>query len=158
MHIPPNVTVTTWRVRVCYVDTDQAGVMHHGTYFRYLEAARVEHLRERGLDYKRFEMDNKFALPVVEANIRYKIPARFDDELAIHTWIGLGYRAKMRFDSVIMRGDDLLTRAQVTLACIRLPEGKICSVPTMLLDFADPQIRGKRKPPPLTSTGAVDDD
>ena len=44
----PGVTITTHRLRVAYADTDQGGVVHHGTYLRYLECARVEHMRERG--------------------------------------------------------------------------------------------------------------
>src|SRR5262245_31416367 len=126
MRIPEGVIVTTHRVRVGYVDTDRAQVMHHGTYLRYLEAARVEHLRERGIDYRRFELDDKLALPVVEARVRYKLPAYFDDELSIHTWLAIANRAKLRFDSVIKRKDEVLTLAEITLACIRWPEGRIC--------------------------------
>ena len=45
------------RVRVQYVDTDQAGVVHHAAYLRYLEAARIELLRARGIDYRQFEIE-----------------------------------------------------------------------------------------------------
>jgi acyl-CoA thioester hydrolase len=144
IQVPPGLTASVHRVRVGYVDTDQAAVVHHGTYFRYLEHARVELLRERGLDYKRFELDDKLALPVVEANIRYHLSARFDDLLEIHTWIGVANRAKVRFDSLVLREGALLTHAEISLACIRLPEGRICSMPSSLLDLADASVRGKR--------------
>jgi len=136
--IPEGAIVTSHRVRVGYVDTDRAQVVHHGTYLRYLEAARVEYLRERGVDYKRFETDRMLALPVVEANVRYKLPALFDDELEIKTWLAVANRAKARFDSVILRGGELLTLAEITLACIRWPEGKICSMPDYVIALAKP--------------------
>jgi acyl-CoA thioester hydrolase len=125
---------------VSYIDTDQGGVMHHATYLRYLEMARVEHLRERGLDYKCFELDQRLALPVVEANLRYKLSARFDDVIEITTWVAEANRAKVRFDSVIFRGPELLTRAQITLCCILLAEQRICSMPESIVALA--QTRG----------------
>ena len=136
MRIPQDVFTSTLQVRVGYVDTDQAAVMHHGTYFRYLETARVEYLRERGLEYRKFELDSRLGLPVVEVKVRYSRNANFDDELEIVTWIGLLNRAKLRFDSVIQRDGELITRAQITLCCIRLPEGKLCSMPEQILALA----------------------
>jgi acyl-CoA thioester hydrolase len=134
--VPDGAVTTSLRVRVSYIDTDQGGVMHHATYLRYLEMARVEHLRERGLDYKCFELDQRLALPVVEAHLRYKLPARFDDVIEITTWVAGANRAKVRFDSVIFRGSELLTRAQITLCCILLAEQRICSVPESIVALA----------------------
>jgi acyl-CoA thioester hydrolase len=121
MRIPEGVVVSTLRVRVGYVDTDRAQVVHHATYLRYLEAARVEHLRERGIDYKSFELQRGLSLPVV------------DDELDIRTWIGFINRAKLRFDSLICRGRDVLSIGEITLACVKQPEGKLCSMPDFLI-------------------------
>jgi acyl-CoA thioester hydrolase len=132
----PAGELTSLRVRVGYVDTDQARVMHHSTYLRYLEMARVEHLRERGIDYKVMELDERLAMPVVEATVRYKLPARFDDVLEIKTWIGLATRAKLRFDSVILRDAELLTEAQITLCCVSTDKQRICSIPSALLALA----------------------
>jgi acyl-CoA thioester hydrolase len=133
MRIPEGSVTTTYRFRVGYIDTDRAQVMHHGSYVRYLEFARVEHLRERGLDYRRFEAEGKLSMPVVEVNVRYRGPAFYDDELEIKTWVGVANRAKLRFDSAIYRGGDLLTSAQIAVACVRLPEGKLCSMPDYVI-------------------------
>lgn len=120
-------------VRVQYVDTDQGGVVHHAAYLRFLEAARVELLRARGIDYRRFELEVGKALPVAEARVRYRRPARFDDLLSIETWIGVINRAKIRFDSRIWRGEELLCEAEITCACVLLSEMRVCSM--------DPRIR-----------------
>ena len=43
------------RQRVIYADTDQMGFVYHGTYPRFLEAARVEFMRGLGHTYARVE-------------------------------------------------------------------------------------------------------
>ena len=138
---PGSALITTLELRVGYIDTDRAQVMHHATYLRYLEFARVEHLRQRGLDYRLFELDTKLSLPVVAVNLRYHKPAFFDDRLEIQTWVALANRAKVRFDSQVLRAGELLTSAEVTLACVRMPEGKICSMPQVMISLGPPRAR-----------------
>ena len=115
-------------VRVQYIDTDQGGVVHHAAYLRFLEAARIELLRSRGIDYRRFELEVGKALPVTEARARYKRPARFDDVLSIETWVGVINRAKIRFDSRVWRNEELLCEAEITCACVLLSEMRVCSM------------------------------
>ena len=43
------------KLRVRFAETDQMGVAHHSAYVVWLEAARIEWLRARGLDYRRLE-------------------------------------------------------------------------------------------------------
>ena len=38
-----------WRTRVYWEDTDAGGVVYHASYLRFLERARTEWLRARGL-------------------------------------------------------------------------------------------------------------
>lgn len=116
-------------MRVGYGDTDQGAVVHHAVYLRWIEHGRIEFLRAHGVDYRSFELDSKMALPVVEAQLKYRKPARFDDEVVVETRVGRLSRATVRFDYVVWRGEDRLFDAQVTLACVRLPEQKLCSVP-----------------------------
>jgi acyl-CoA thioester hydrolase len=134
--IPGGVAVGIYRVRVGYVDTDQSHVVHHATYLRYLEAARVEYLRERGLDYRQLEMDKHLALPVVEARLRYHLPARFDDVLELRTWVPSVSRAKLCFETLISRGSELLNTAEITLCCIDVKRQRLVSMPEPLLRLA----------------------
>jgi len=136
LHVPPDLYVATAYVRVGYVDTDQGQVVHHGTYLRYLEMSRVEYLRERGCDYRKLEREDGLGLPVVDVSIRYRASAHFDDLLEIKTWIAQGTRAKLRFDSIILRGAEVLTTAQITLCCVKMAEQKLCSMPDALLAYA----------------------
>jgi acyl-CoA thioester hydrolase len=122
------------RVRVAYVDTDQAQVVHHGTYFRFLEVARVELWRENGFDYAQYEKRTGLGLPVVEARLRYRIAARFDDVLEVETWMARASRASVWFDALIRRGGEVLNESSVRLACARFSDGTIRKIPDELLD------------------------
>lgn len=121
-------------VRVAYQDTDQARVVHHAAYFRFLEVARVEFWRENGLDYARFEEESGLGLPVVEARMRYRIAARFDDVLEVETWVSTASRASMWFDGVIHRGRDRIFEGSVRLACVCFRDGQIRKIPDRVLD------------------------
>ncbi len=58
------------------------GVVYHTHYLDHFEAARTEALRALGVAYRDLEDEGVF-LPVVEATLRYRRPARYDDELAV---------------------------------------------------------------------------
>jgi acyl-CoA thioester hydrolase len=111
-----------YEVRVAYQDTDQAGVVHHATYLRYLEGARVEFWRANGFDYRAFEIESGLVIPVVEVHMAYKLPAVFDDRLVVETWAARASRASVSLDSSIARADgELLLEATVRLACVARP-------------------------------------
>ena len=71
---------TRSKIRVRYAETDQMGVAHHSAYVPWLEVARVDWLKAVGLDYAEIERGGIF-FPVTELRLRYKQPARFDEEL-----------------------------------------------------------------------------
>ena len=94
------------RVRVRYAETDQMGVVYHANYLVWFEVGRVELMRQRGLEYKRLEMEEGCWIAVVEATVRYKAPARYDDELIVETRV-CGVRGPViRFGYRILRAED----------------------------------------------------
>jgi acyl-CoA thioester hydrolase len=76
--------VTELRVR--YAETDQMGVVYYANYLVWFELGRVEFMRSLGFDYRQMEVEDGCILPVVEANCRYKAPARYDDVILIEAW------------------------------------------------------------------------
>jgi acyl-CoA thioester hydrolase len=94
------------RVRVRYAETDQMGVVYHANYLVWFEVGRVELMRQRGLDYKRMEIEEGCGIAVVEATVRYKAPARYDDELAIETRVIAVRGPVVRFGYRIVRVAD----------------------------------------------------
>lgn len=73
-------------VRVRYGETDQMGYCYYGNYAQYLEIGRVEALRSVGIRYKELE-DEGIMLPVMDLQIKYLSPAKYDDLLTIETSI-----------------------------------------------------------------------
>jgi acyl-CoA thioester hydrolase len=113
------VTTPTATVRVIYGDTDQMGVVYYANYLRYFEIGRAEWLRARGGDYRLFERSG-FQLPVVEAQVRYRSPARYDDVIAIDATPIETKAATVRFSYRLNRvGDgELLAEGYTIHACI----------------------------------------
>src|ERR1700688_2273589 len=72
-------------VRVRYAETDKMGIVYYANYLIYFEIGRVEYLRERGLDYRRMELEDDSFTVVAESRCRYRRPARYDDPLRIRT-------------------------------------------------------------------------
>lgn len=74
----------TAQVRVRYADTDKMGVVYNGVYLQYFEIGRTELLRSMGLPYVMLE-EMGFQLPLLEAHVEYKAPARYDQLIDIIT-------------------------------------------------------------------------
>lgn len=74
-------------VRVRYAETDKMGIVYYANYYIYFEIGRVEYLRQRGLDYRRMEIEDDSFTVVAESKCRYRRPARYDDLLRIRTQV-----------------------------------------------------------------------
>ncbi len=128
---PPQPTsrVVEARTRVIYGDTDQMGVVYYANYFRYFELSRSEFFRSLGGSYVELEKQG-FGLPVVEANARYRSPAKYDDVILIEVKLAELKRASMRFEYVVRRetNRDELVTGHTVHACIG-PGGKPTGLP-----------------------------
>jgi acyl-CoA thioester hydrolase len=103
--IDPSSARSIVRTRVRFAETDLMGIVHHGNYPLYMELARVEWLRRRGLTYAEWAARG-LHLPVVDLSIRYRAPARFDDELDVETTLAEIRAATVRFEYQIVRVAD----------------------------------------------------
>lgn len=100
----PNVFDT--QVRVRYAETDQMGVVYHANYLVWFEVGRVELLRQLGFDYKTMEAEQDVCVVVVEARVRFKSPARYDDVLTIRTRVTHLRRFVLHFGYEVVRAAD----------------------------------------------------
>jgi acyl-CoA thioester hydrolase len=94
------------RVRVRYAETDQMGVVYHSNYLIWFEVGRVELIRQLGLDYKRLEEEDGCGITVVDVHVRYRAPARYDDELVVQTTLLAARGPVIRFGYKILREED----------------------------------------------------
>jgi len=124
--------MTKTEIRIIYGDTDQMGVVYYGNYLRFFEAARNEWLRAKGARWRDIEATHAVYLPVVEAKVNYKRPARYDDLIVVETHLGDLGRASLRFDYRVVRGEDLLALGHTLHACVSR-DGDIRELPEVVL-------------------------
>src|SRR5258708_35242473 len=62
------------------------GFVYHANYLIWMDMARTEHLRERGMSYKELEQQGTY-LTVTDVHIRYRQPARYDDMIRVRCWV-----------------------------------------------------------------------
>src|SRR5271170_4482899 len=85
------------RFRVRYAETDQMGVVYYANYLIWMEVGRAEYCRAAGIRYRDMEVDDGIRLAVVEARCRYLRPARYDQEIAVKTWVTNASRRGVEF-------------------------------------------------------------
>lgn len=84
-------------LRVHYKETDQMGVVHHANYVSWFEIGRTEKMREIGIAYREME-ELGLLLPVLDLDIKYHKPARYDNCVAIYTQLTDITPVRMQFD------------------------------------------------------------
>src|SRR5262245_64264601 len=100
------------RLRVRYAETDQACVVYHSNYLIWFEVGRVELCRDYGFNYRDMETEADTFLPVTEARVKYRVPARYDDEIIVRTRVTELRSRAIRFAYEGLRGDDGAALAQ----------------------------------------------
>jgi len=130
--LDPATSSSTVRVRVRFDETDAMGIVHHGRYLGFLEIARVEWLRKRGIRYADWAARGRH-LAVVEAACKYMQPAHFDDELDVEVTLSELRSASLRFAYVIRRDGDVLTDGMTRHACVD-DSGKLCRLEEAMVD------------------------
>ena len=108
------------RVRVRYAETDQMGVVYHSNYLIWFEVGRVEFIRQLGLNYRQMEEQDGCGISVVDAHVRFRAPARYDDELVIETRLLAARGAVIKFGYSILRETDgvLLCEGETVHVCV----------------------------------------
>ena len=90
-----------FKQRVFYSDTDAYGVVWHGSYLRWLEMGRIGLCEKAGYSMSKLFEDD-ITLPVAELNIRYKSPAKLEDELVVVTELKEFSKLSMTFEQRIL--------------------------------------------------------
>lgn len=112
------MTEFLWPVRIYYEDTDSGGVVYYANYLKYLERARTEWLRAQGTEQDELKSGQGVLFAVRSLNVDYLKPAVFNDELVVSVRPAETGAASIVFEQEVRRGDELLCRAKVKIACI----------------------------------------
>lgn len=125
-------------VRVYIEDTDAGGIVYHATYLNYMERARTEWVRSRGVGLRAGLADN-VSYVVQRLSIHYGVPAKLDDELRVTAEPVAFGRVWMDFRQQVVRMSDetVLASAEVRVACIALDSGRPRRLPASMLEVLE---------------------
>lgn len=120
-------------VRVRFAETDAMGVAHHSSYVAWLEAARVEFLRELGTPYPEIRSQG-FDFAVLELFANYRVSARFDDLVTVHTRVSHLKGATFQME-YLLTIDDVVCAIAATVHGVVDPAGRATRVPQWMREL-----------------------
>jgi acyl-CoA thioester hydrolase len=108
----------SWPVRVYYEDTDAGGIVYYGNYLKFMERARTEWLRSRGIDVARLADTDRLMFTVRAITLDFLKPARLSDNLDVSVAVGRIRKVSVELEQTVVRAGDVLCTGQVRLACV----------------------------------------
>ena len=136
MSAQPATRGFAWPVRVYLEDTDAQGVVYNASYFRYLERARTEWLRARGVEHNFLRVDQGVVLVLIGTQVKFRQPARLDDQLYVSAGLTRVTGARFVFEQEVRRDapdGELLCDGVAEVACMDAAERRPRRVPASLM-------------------------
>jgi acyl-CoA thioester hydrolase len=134
MEFPPCTKIQRHTIEIIprYVETDQAGVVHHTVYPAWFEMGRTELLRVNGLAYSDLEKAGVFFV-IAELTCKYRRPAFYDEKLELTTTCTNITSARVEHTYVLKRKSTGVILAEGTsiLACVDA-DGKVRRMPPFM--------------------------
>lgn len=125
--------------RVRYAETDQMGYLYYGNYATYYEIGRVEMLRSLGLTYRSMEEEYGILMPVMNLEMRFVRPARYDELLTIETSLRELPGKEIVFHvRIFNEKDKLVNGGRVKLCFVDAQTSKTVEAPSYLIDALKP--------------------
>ncbi len=128
---------STLHLQVRYSETDAMGFVYYAHYLVYFEVARTAALAELGHPYWEMEKAGIF-IPVLCAHCDYRKPARYGEDLAVHTLRSRRGHARIRFDYEVRGSADALIAAGFTEHAFMDKSGKPMRPPAPLTALFPP--------------------
>lgn len=126
-------------VRIYYEDTDMTGIVYHANYLKYFERGRSDFLRSVGIHHNQLLLrDPPLAFAITSIDTGFKMAARIDDGLVVHTTFDSLKGVRLAITQKITRGDELIATANVGAVCIDLqgrPRRPFSELGQLLADY-----------------------
>ena len=133
-------TVFQHRVRVYWEDTDAGGVVFYANYLKFFERARSEWLRALGVGQQALRDNTGAIFVVTDTRVRYRAPARLDDELRVTVQLRQRGSASMTIAQEAWRGDvlgggaTLLAEGEIRIGCVDHSTFRPRRIPNEVMD------------------------
>ncbi|MCF6259498.1 MAG: tol-pal system-associated acyl-CoA thioesterase [Gammaproteobacteria bacterium] len=132
----------SWPVRVYYEDTDNGGVVYYANYLKFMERARTEWLRTRGVEQDVLIAQEGLIFAVRSVQLDYRKPARFNQLLSVSVSVAEIGKASLTFDQTVnlittegndaVKSDLLLCQGQIRVACLDANSFKPRAIPASI--------------------------
>jgi acyl-CoA thioester hydrolase len=110
------------RMRVYWEDTDAGGVVFYANYLKFFERARTEWLRALGVGQQALREATGAIFVVTDTAVRYRSPARLDDELRVTVCLRQRGTASMTLAQQAWCGEGsqarLLAEGDIRIGCV----------------------------------------
>ena len=124
-------------IKVRYCETDQMGLVHHGSYINYFEEARIAWISNLGFSYSEMEKSG-IILPVSKLNVIYLRPAYFDDNLLVSVEIAELPTSRLIFNYTIKKEEEVVVTGTTVLAFLNKDTKKPVRCPDYMLEKVTP--------------------
>jgi len=125
------------QIKVRYCETDQMGLVHHGSYINYFEEARISWISNLGFSYSEMEKSG-IILPVSKLNINYLRPAYFENDLVVNVELAELPTSRLIFNYTITNKDEVVVTGTTVLAFLNKETKKPVRCPDYMLEKVTP--------------------
>ena len=125
------------QIKVRYCETDQMGLVHHGSYVNYFEEARISWISNLGFSYSEMEKSG-IILPVSKLNINYLRPAYFENDLVVNVELAELPTSRLIFNYTITKKGEVVVTGTTVLAFLNKETKKPVRCPDYMLEKVTP--------------------
>jgi acyl-CoA thioester hydrolase len=104
-------------LRVRWAEVDAQGIVFNPNYLVYFDVGGTEYMRAIGYVYPTGFAEHGTDLFTVNANANYRSSAHCDDLLDLGVRVGHIGRTSVRFEFVVLRGEELIVDGSLVYAC-----------------------------------------
>ena len=136
----------SWPVRVYYEDTDHGGVVYYANYLKFMERARTEWLRARGVEQDVLAEQQGLIFAVRSAQLDYLKPGKFNQLLSVSVKVVEAGKASLIFEQAVVveknllinegnaevESGELLCQGRIKIACLDANSLKPRAIPAPL--------------------------
>ena len=136
----------SWPVRVYYEDTDHGGVVYYANYLKFMERARTEWLRARGVEQDVLAEQQGLIFAVRSAQLDYFKPGKFNQLLSVSVKVVEAGKASLIFEQAVVveknllinegnaevESGELLCQGRIKIACLDANSLKPRAIPAPL--------------------------
>ncbi len=119
VELPDGEKCYEFPVIIYWEDTDAGGIVYHANYLKFTERARSDLLRFIDINQQQMLAEDELNFVLRDCTIEFLRPAKLEDVLTVKTTLIEMKSATLRMQQDIFRGDEVLIKSAVRIACLQ---------------------------------------